>query len=349
MKLSVIIVSYNVKYHLEQCIRSVIKASDELEADIWVVDNASSDGSVEYLQAIFPDVHFISNTENVGFSRANNQAIRISEGEYVLLLNPDTIVAEDTLKGCVDFLDTHPTVGATGVRMLNADGTFAPESRRGLPTPFTSFCKMTGLSSLFPKSRTFGKYYMKYLDPDEANPIEVISGAFNMLRRSALDKIGLLDEDFFMYGEDIDLSYRMLLGGWQNYYLPYYILHYKGESTAKTSFRYVHVFYNAMLIFFNKHFGKKYLFLGYLIRLAVIIRAMMDMIIQLLLRILPAGKPVSLPYMRFDLRETSVKDMFYQLQHQQVQKNKRRSMVETLSYDGTMLIRHNEVVPLKES
>ena len=349
MKLSVVIVSYNVKYHLEQCIRSVIKASDELEADIWVVDNASSDGSVEYLQAIFPDVHFISNTENVGFSRANNQAIRISEGEYVLLLNPDTIVAEDTLKGCVDFLDTHPTVGATGVRMLNADGTFAPESRRGLPTPFTSFCKMTGLSSLFPKSRTFGKYYMKYLDPDEANPIEVISGAFNMLRRSALDKIGLLDEDFFMYGEDIDLSYRMLLGGWQNYYLPYYILHYKGESTAKTSFRYVHVFYNAMLIFFNKHFGKKYLFLGYLIRLAVIIRAMMDMIIQLLLRILPAGKPVSLPYMRFDLRETSVKDMFYQLQHQQVQKNKRRSMVETLSYDGTMLIRHNEVVPLKES
>ena len=349
MKLSVVIVSYNVKYHLEQCIRSVIKASDELEADIWVVDNASSDGSVEYLKAIFPDVHFISNTENVGFSRANNQAIRISEGEYVLLLNPDTIVAEDTLKGCVDFLDTHPTVGATGVRMLNADGTFAPESRRGLPTPFTSFCKMTGLSSLFPKSRTFGKYYMKYLDPDEANPIEVISGAFNMLRRSALDKIGLLDEDFFMYGEDIDLSYRMLLGGWQNYYLPYYILHYKGESTAKTSFRYVHVFYNAMLIFFNKHFGKKYLFLGYLIRLAVIIRAMMDMIIQLLLRILPAGKPVSLPYMRFDLRETSVKDMFYQLQHQQVQKNKRRSMVETLSYDGTMLIRHNEVVPLKES
>ena len=349
MKLSVVIVSYNVKYHLEQCIRSVIKASDSLEADIWVVDNASSDGSVEYLQAIFPDVHFISNTENVGFSRANNQAIRISEGEYVLLLNPDTIVAEDTLKGCVDFLDTHPTVGATGVRMLNADGTFAPESRRGLPTPFTSFCKMTGLSSLFPKSRTFGKYYMKYLDPDEANPIEVISGAFNMLRRSALDKIGLLDEDFFMYGEDIDLSYRMLLGGWQNYYLPYYILHYKGESTAKTSFRYVHVFYNAMLIFFNKHFGKKYLFLGYLIRLAVIIRAMMDMIIQLLLRILPAGKPVSLPYMRFDLRETSVKDMFYQLQHQQVQKNKRRSMVETLSYDGTMLIRHNEVVPLKES
>ena len=291
MKLSVVIVSYNVKYHLEQCIRSVIKASEGLDADIWVVDNASSDNSVGYLQANFPDVNFISNTENVGFSKANNQAIRKSKGEYVLLLNPDTIVAEDTLKGCVEFLDAHPQVGATGVRMLNADGTFAPESRRGLPTPFTSFCKMTGLSSLFPKSRIFGRYYMKYLDENKANPVEVLSGAFNMLRRKALDQIGLLDEDFFMYGEDIDLSYRMLIGGWQNYYLPYNILHYKGESTEKSSFRYVHVFYNAMLIFFNKHFGKKYLLVGYLIRLAVIFRAMMDMLIRLLNRILPKKKP----------------------------------------------------------
>ena len=176
----------------------------------------------------------------------------------MLLLNPDTLVAEDTLRSCLDFLDARPTVGAVGVRMLNSDGSFAPESRRGLPTPFTSFCKMTGLWTLFPKSRLFGRYYMRYLNPDEANPIEVISGAFNMVRRKALDQIGLLDEDFFMYGEDIDLSYRLLQGGWENYYLPCTILHYKGESTVKSSFRYVNVFYKAMLIFFNKHYGPRH-------------------------------------------------------------------------------------------
>jgi GT2 family glycosyltransferase len=346
MKLSVIIVSYNVKYHLEQCIRSVQKASEGIDADIWVVDNASSDGSVDYLQSIFPDVHFISNKVNVGFSRANNQAIRESQGEYVLILNPDTIVAEDTLKGCIDFLDSHPKVGATGVRMLNADGTFAPESRRGLPTPFTSFCKMIGLSTLFPQSRIFGRYYMKYLNADEANPIDVISGAFNMLRRKVLDEVGLLDEDFFMYGEDIDLSYRVLLGGWQNYYLPYYILHYKGESTQKSSFRYVHVFYNAMLIFFNKHFGKKYVLVGYIIRLAVVFRAMLDMIIRLLDRILPERKQPDIPYLRFDLRKTSVSEMLSVLRNQDVPKKCIRSLVETISYDGSMLIRHNEVVPI---
>ena len=347
MKLSVVIVSYNVKYHLEQCIRSVKKASEDMDTEIWVVDNASSDNSVEYLQANFPDVNFISNTDNVGFSKANNQAIRQSKGEYVLLLNPDTIVAEDTLKGCVEFLDAHPQVGATGVRMLNADGTFAPESRRGLPTPFTSFCKMTGLSSLFPQSRIFGRYYMKYLNENEANPVEVLSGAFNMLRRKALNQIGLLDEDFFMYGEDIDLSYRMLIGGWQNYYLPYNILHYKGESTEKSSFRYVHVFYNAMLIFFNKHFGKKYLLVGYLIRLAVVLRAMMDMFIRLLNKGLPEKKQKEIPYMRFDLRETSVSDMLSALRNQKPGKNERLSEVETVSHDGTMLIRHSEVLPLK--
>ena len=345
MKLSVVIVNYNVKYHLEQCLRSVQRASEGLEVDIWVVDNASTDGSLEYLVPLFPDVHFIGNKENVGFSRANNQAIRESKSEYVLLLNPDTIVAEDTLKGCIEFLDAHPKVGATGVRMLNADGTFAPESRRGLPTPFTSFCKMTGLASLFPKSKTFGKYYMKYLDADEANPIDIISGAFNMLRRKALDEVGLLDEDFFMYGEDIDLSYRMLLGGWQNYYLPYNILHYKGESTQKSSFRYVHVFYNAMLIFFNKHFGRRYLLIGYIIRLAVICRAMMDMFIRVVDRILPKRELEELSYMRFDLRKTTVTEMLQALRNQQPDN---RCLIETTSYDGTMLIRHNEVVSLKD-
>ena len=346
MKLSVVIVSYNVKYHLEQCIRSVKRASEGLDAEIWVVDNASSDGSIGYLQALFPDLHYICNTENVGFSRANNQAIRKSGGEYVLLLNPDTIVAEDTLRGCVDFLDTHPEVGATGVRMLNADGTFAPESRRGLPTPFTSFCKMTGLSALFPKSPVFGRYYMKYLDENKANPIEVISGAFNMLRRKALDETGLLDEDFFMYGEDIDLSYRLLKAGWQNYYLPYYILHYKGESTQKSSFRYVHIFYQAMLIFFNKHYRRRYLLVSYVIRLAVIFRAILDVLIRAFRKICPVKRERETIYMRFDLRKTSVTDMLSALRNQTPDRNKGLAEAETVSYDGTMLIRHNGVLPV---
>lgn len=277
MKLSVVIVNYNVKYYVEQCIRSVYRSAGTMPVEVWVVDNASTDESMNYLKPRFPQVHFIENTENVGFSRANNQAISRSSGEYVLLLNPDTLVGEDVLPACVRFLDEHPEAGATGVAMLKDDGGFAWESRRGLPTPFTSFCKMSGLSTLFPKSRLFGRYYMRYLDVRDANPIEVISGAFNMLRRSALDRIGLLDEDFFMYGEDIDLSYRMLKGGFQNYYLPRFILHYKGESTQKSSFRYVHVFYDAMLIFFNKHYRKRYRLLTSLIHLAVVLRGFWDL------------------------------------------------------------------------
>jgi GT2 family glycosyltransferase len=219
------------------------------------VDNLSTDGSVEYLSKRFPEVTFISNRENVGFARANNQAIRQSKGQYVLLLNPDTIVGEDTLARSVEFMESHPEAGGLGVYMLNANGTFAPESRRGLPTPFVAFCKMSGLAKRFPKSRLLGRYYMGYLDVNEVNEIEVMSGAYMMLRREALDKVGLLDEDFFMYGEDIDLSYRVLKGGYKNYFLPVRMLHYKGESTVKSSYRYAYVFYQAMRLFFRKHFS----------------------------------------------------------------------------------------------
>lgn len=341
MKLSVIIVSYNVHLFAEQCIRSVLNASQGMDVDVWVVDNASTDESVEYLQKIFPEVHYIANRENHGFSYANNQAIRQSTGEYVLLLNPDTIVGEDVLKGCVDFLDAHPQAGATGVRMLQADGTFARESRRGLPTPFTSFCKMCGLCSMFPKSKTFGRYYMQYLDQDEPNQIEVISGAFNMIRRKALDQIGLLDETFFMYGEDIDLSYRLTLGGWQNWYLPLNILHYKGESTVKSSFSYVHTFYNAMLIFFNKHFGRRYRLLGQLIKLAVCLRAAVDVFLRLYQHLTPS-RDVVYDYVRYDLSKTPASVMLEELR---TQPEDSRRLLETISGDGTMLIRHCEIVP----
>lgn len=343
-KLSVVIVSYNVRYYLEQCLKSVQRAILGIDAEVWVVDNASTDDSVNYLSARFPEVHYIANKENVGFSRANNQAICQSDSEYVLLLNPDTIVAENTLRGCIDFLDSHSDVGATGVRMLHPDGSFAPESRRSIPTPFVSFCKMTGLGSLFPYSRRFGRYYMRYLDSGEANPIEVISGAFNMIRRKALNQVGLLDEDFFMYGEDIDLSYRLLQGGWKNYYLPLLILHYKGESTEKSSYRYVHVFYNAMLIFFNKHFSSRYHVLGLLIRLAVYVRAFIDLWIRMVTRIrivlhCPPRYP-EVKYIQFDFDNTSVCEMLETLCQQT---NEPRYSLETISKKSGVIIRSSEV------
>ena len=246
MKLSVVIVSYNVCQLLEDCLRSVEKDLAGIDSEIYVVDNASSDHTVERLQPLFPAVHFVANTENVGFARANNQAIRLSQAEYVLLLNPDTVVHEGTLRGTLDFLDSHPEAGGAGVRMLTREGDPAPESRRAVPTPWVAFLKMLGFTR---------RYYMSHLPWDQPGQIEVISGAYCMLRRKALDAVGLLDEDFFMYGEDIDLSFRLLKGGWQNWYLPLDIVHYKGVSTQKSSYRYVHVFYQAMLIFFRKHYG----------------------------------------------------------------------------------------------
>lgn len=285
LKLSVIIVNYNVKYYLDQCIRSVLRAFEEMNtpAEIIVVDNHSADGSVDYLeqrypQKLFPMVRFVRSAHNLGFARANNIAIRQSRGEYVLLLNPDTIVGEDALKASVDFMDVHEDAGAVGVRMLGAQGRRALESRRGLPTPMVSFFKMLGFCNRWPHHRLFGKYYMGYLPWDEPSQIEVVSGAYCMLRRKALDEVGLLDEDFFMYGEDIDLSYRVLKGGYHNYYLPVDILHYKGESTQKSSFRYVHVFYEAMLIFFRKHYSGMTFLLSLPIKTAIYAKALMALV-----------------------------------------------------------------------
>lgn len=285
LKLSVIIVNYNVKYYLDQCIRSVLRAFEEMNtpAEIIVVDNHSADGSVDYLeqrypQKLFPMVRFVRSAHNLGFARANNIAIRQSRGEYVLLLNPDTIVGEDALKASVDFMDVHEDAGAVGVRMLGAQGRRAMESRRGLPTPMVSFFKMLGFCNRWPHHRLFGKYYMGYLPWDEPCQIEVVSGAYCMLRRKALDEVGLLDEDFFMYGEDIDLSYRVLKGGYRNYYLPVDILHYKGESTQKSSFRYVHVFYEAMLIFFRKHYSGMTFLLSLPIKTAIYAKALIALV-----------------------------------------------------------------------
>jgi O-antigen biosynthesis protein len=276
-QLSVIIVNYNVCHFLEQCLLSVEAACKGVDAEVIVIDNNSVDGSVAMVREKFPTVQMIANKENVGFSRANNQGIRISEGKYVLLLNPDTIVESDTFSGCVGFMESHPDAGGLGVQMVDGKGEFLPESKRSLPTPTVAFYKIFGLSSLFPRSKRFGKYHLGYLDKNQIHEVEVLSGAFMMLRRETLDKTGLLDETFFMYGEDIDLSYRITQAGYKNYYFPgTRIIHYKGESTRKSSINYVFVFYQAMIIFSKKHFSNKNArIFSTLIRLAIYFRASM--------------------------------------------------------------------------
>lgn len=277
MKLSVVIVNYNVKYFLEQCLYAVRKAIAKLDqpTEVFIVDNNSVDGSVEMLHEKFSDFTIIANDENLGFSKANNLAIEKSRGDYVLLLNPDTIVEDDTFAKVVEFMDTHPDAGGLGVKMVDGKGVFLPESKRGLPTPEVAFFKIFGLAALFPKSKLFGKYHLGFLSKDETHEVEILSGAFMLMRKKVLDQIGYLDETFFMYGEDIDLSYRIIKAGFKNYYFPETrIIHYKGESTKKSSINYVMVFYNAMIIFARKHFSTKNAkSLSFLINLAIYFRA----------------------------------------------------------------------------
>ncbi|MEE4178417.1 MAG: glycosyltransferase [Bacteroides sp.] len=275
MDLTVVIVNYNVQYFLDQCLKSVFRSGKGLLMEVFVVDNNSVDGSQEMIREKYPEVQLIANHENMGFSKANNQAIRLAKGRYVLLLNPDTVVEDDTLSKVVRFMDEHPDAGGLGVKMLDGQGRFLPESKRGLPTPEVAFYKIFGLAKLFPKSKTFGRYHMGYLDPNDTQVVDVLSGAFMMLRKEALEKTGYLDEDFFMYGEDIDLSYRITKAGYKNYYFPgTRIIHYKGESTKKSSVNYVIVFYNAMIIFARKHFSRQNARLfSTLINLAVYFRA----------------------------------------------------------------------------
>ena len=254
MDLSVIIVSYNVRYFLEQCLHSVRKASEKADCEVFVVDNNSTDGSCSMVTGQFPDVKLIRNNYNAGFSVANNQAIKLSGGKFILLLNPDTLVEEDTFIRCISFMNGHPDAGSLGVKMINGNGKLLPESKRALPTPGTAFFKMSGLSVLFPRSQLFNRYYLGHLDSSTTSEAEIISGAFMFIRKEALDKTGLLDESFFMYGEDIDLSYRLLKAGYKNYYFPEVkIIHYKGESTKGNINSIVH-FYNAMIIFVKKHY-----------------------------------------------------------------------------------------------
>ena len=262
MKLSVVIVNYNVKYFLKQCLSSVFGSNltltdgSRLELDVWVVDNDSVDGSVEMVERDFPPVHVIANKENAGFAKANNQALGQADGDLLLLLNPDTVVERDTFVRCANFMAAHPDCGGLCVKMVDGRGRYLKESKRGFPTPEASFYKLSGLIHLFPHSRKMAAYYMGHLPDDEVNEIEIMPGAFLMFRKEVYDRIGGLDESYFMYGEDIDFSWRIRMAGWKNCYLPQArIIHYKGESTKRGSMNYVYTFYNAMSIFVSRYFS----------------------------------------------------------------------------------------------
>jgi GT2 family glycosyltransferase len=288
MQFSIVIVNYNVKHFLLQCLQSVQKAIAGIEAEVFVVDNASSDNSAEMVKEKFPWVNLIANIENTGFSCANNQAVRLAKGIFVLLLNPDTLVEEDTFVKCLEFMNQTPDAGALGVKMINGNGEFLPESKRALPIPSVAFYKIFGLSKLFPRSKKFGSYHLTYLDNSKIQSVEVLSGAFMFIRKHVLDEIGLLDETFFMYGEDIDLSYRIIKAGYKNYYLPETrIIHYKGESTKKGSINYVVVFYKAMQIFAKKHFtNKKSFLLTWILNIAIWLRASLAIVKRILSHLL---------------------------------------------------------------
>jgi GT2 family glycosyltransferase len=290
LQLSIIIINYNVRYFLEQCLHTVLNAVKGLEAEIIVVDNHSTDGSIEWLLPLFPQVRFIQNHENLGFAKANNQALAVCNGEHVLFLNPDTLIPEDALLRCLGYLKEHPKAGALGVRMLDGCGRFLPESKRSFPSPLTSFYKLTGLAAVFNKSRIFNRYALGNLSEYENHIVEVLAGAFMLVKKDLLLHLHGFDESYFLYGEDIDLSYRIQQAGFENHYFAgTSIIHFKGESSGNNELNRVKFFYRAMRVFVEKHYrtGAGKLFAVFL-QLAIIVRGLLSAISRLF-------KPIVLP------------------------------------------------------
>jgi len=276
LDLSIITVNYNVKEFLQNLIHSIHKAAGSLSYEIIIVDNASSDGSVDFISDKFPEVKLISNNENLGFGKANNQGLKIAEGKFILLINPDAIVSEDTFTKMISFFETHPSVGLAGCKILNPDGTLQLACRRSFPGPWTSFCKVTGLSSLFPNSGLFARYNLTYKDENESYEVDAISGSFMMMRKEVYENTGGFDEDYFMYGEDLDLCYRIQQAGYQVYYVhETQIIHYKGESTRRSSLDETKFFYDAMHLFVKKHLSSS-LLVQFILRTAIGIRKILS-------------------------------------------------------------------------
>ncbi len=280
MLVSIIIVNYNAKYFAEQCICAVAAAIKNIDAEVLVVDNASSDQSISYLTSAYNWVNFIPLDKNLGFAKANNIALARATGQFVLFLNPDTIIPEDCITTCISQLQSNPKIGAIGVRMIDGAGNFLPESKRSLPSPMVSFWKLIGLSALFPKSSFFNRYALGHLVEHENYEVPVLSGAFMCCNTALIKSLNGFDERFFMYGEDIDLSYRISKAGYQNFYLgKMFILHFKGESTPYKNFKYVRLFYKAMQQFVDKHYTSNYaILLKVLLYLSISIRAMLTIV-----------------------------------------------------------------------
>ena len=273
MKLSVIIVNYNVRQFLENSLASIGRALEGIEGEVFVVDNASDDGSADMVRAKFPSVRLVENRENLGFARANNIALRLTGGEFILLINPDTVVQEDTFRVMLRFFSEVPDAGIAGCRILNPDGSFQLPCRRSFPTPWVAFTKIFGLAALFPKSRLFGSYNLTYLSEDETYSVDAVSGSFMMVRREAYAKVGGLDESFFMYGEDLDWCYRFGIAGFRVYYVhTTKIIHFKGESTKRSDIDEIRLFYQAMQLFVSKHFSRSRIVLLFL-NLGIVTRA----------------------------------------------------------------------------
>jgi GT2 family glycosyltransferase/lipopolysaccharide/colanic/teichoic acid biosynthesis glycosyltransferase len=278
MDVSVIIVNYNVRDFLHNALTSIARALQGIASEVFVVDNASDDGSNEMVKKTFPSVHLIPNTTNTGFAAANNQALRLAQGRYLVLINPDTVVQEDTFRSLISFLDSRQNVGLAGCKILNPDGTLQLACRRSFPSPWVAFTKVSGLSSLFPSSRWFAKYNLTYLDPDQMHEVDAVSGSFMMLRREVYEKIGGLDETFFMYGEDLDWCYRAQQAGWKVFYVPVTsIIHYKGESTRRSSIDELREFYRAMKLFVRKH-HRGSLLTGFFIEAGIQLRSLVAML-----------------------------------------------------------------------
>jgi O-antigen biosynthesis protein len=283
--LSIIIVNYNVKHFIEQCIASVLAASKDISTQILVVDNASNDDSVAYLQRQFGDqITLVANKENAGFAKANNQALALATGKYVLYLNPDTLVGEDCFAKCIAQMEANNNIGALGVHLIDGTGAYLPESKRGFPSFETAFYKITGINKLFRNSKKFNKYYMGHVAEHSSSVVDVLVGCFMLMPTDLAKKVGSFDEDYFMYGEDIDLSYKVQKAGKENYYFAdVSVIHFKGESTKKGSFNYVKMFYEAMIIFAQKHLGAggKSAYIP-LIKIAIAARALLSLFTRLL-------------------------------------------------------------------
>jgi hypothetical protein len=257
--LSVLILNYNTKQLTLDCLSSVFSSSTAYAYEVIVIDNASSDGTADAVTEKFPQVRLIRNSDNVGFARGNNEGIKAAEGRYILLLNSDTIVQPDTFEVMLRFMDEHPEVGASGCKIILPDGSLDKACKRGFPTPSASFYYAFGFSKLFPHVPRFNQYQLGYLNPDEEYPVDCLVGAFMLVRREAVEQAGMLDEEFFMYGEDVDWCYRIKAAGWINYYYPRtHIVHYKGASSRKRPYKIIYEFHRAMLLFHRKHYRSKY-------------------------------------------------------------------------------------------